>query len=259
MKNYLLSFLILTSFFACKKGQEDPSFSLRTRKARLAGEWKVKSKQDDSQVTQTSKTTLADNSVIGPNTSEYSINESWKNGTYSFSQIVPNSLPDTNYGGTVSTFNYIIKKDGTWSSELAFDYTVNIDLQGGNIKVTYYIKSEGVWNFMGKDQPNTKNKELVSLSAITKTTVKTTVYHNYNSAIDKTKTETIKEEFEPNETIEIWKLIALKNKELKAEINNKPKRNIVTKNETSPGSSQYDITEVNEVTDQKITIILQQE
>jgi len=38
------SFLLLgvCFLFACKKGEDDPAFTLRTRKARVAGEWRMK-------------------------------------------------------------------------------------------------------------------------------------------------------------------------------------------------------------------------
>src|SRR6185436_4431068 len=45
MKSAILRVFVLTMlvfFFGCKKGEEDPRISLRTRKARLAGEWRLK-------------------------------------------------------------------------------------------------------------------------------------------------------------------------------------------------------------------------
>lgn len=45
MKNYKIILLSLavfaTTFSACKKGEDDPALSLRSRKARVAGEWKM--------------------------------------------------------------------------------------------------------------------------------------------------------------------------------------------------------------------------
>ncbi|MDD4575741.1 MAG: hypothetical protein PHI36_04870, partial [Bacteroidales bacterium] len=45
MKNYKIILLLLavfaTTFSACKKGEDDPALSLRSRKARVAGEWKM--------------------------------------------------------------------------------------------------------------------------------------------------------------------------------------------------------------------------
>ncbi len=43
-KAQALSFFLMTLIFvSCKKGEEDPSFSLRTRKNRVVGDWKVSS------------------------------------------------------------------------------------------------------------------------------------------------------------------------------------------------------------------------
>jgi len=39
----LISLLSVFVFSECKKGEEDPLISLRTRKARVVGKWKIKS------------------------------------------------------------------------------------------------------------------------------------------------------------------------------------------------------------------------
>jgi hypothetical protein len=42
IKKTLLFFMIVFTMTTCKKGDEDPEISLRSRKARLTGEWKMK-------------------------------------------------------------------------------------------------------------------------------------------------------------------------------------------------------------------------
>ena len=41
MKNFLLLIIVITSLFSCKKYEEGPIFSLRTKKSRLVNEWKL--------------------------------------------------------------------------------------------------------------------------------------------------------------------------------------------------------------------------
>lgn len=41
MKKILIAFLVLGAVTACKKGENDPFLSLKSRKARITGEWKV--------------------------------------------------------------------------------------------------------------------------------------------------------------------------------------------------------------------------
>ena len=43
MKNLLLILALVAAFTSCKKGENDPFLSLKSRKGRLAGDWIVKS------------------------------------------------------------------------------------------------------------------------------------------------------------------------------------------------------------------------
>ena len=42
MKKILTIMLIVTAFVGCKKGEEDPIISLRSRDARITGTWELK-------------------------------------------------------------------------------------------------------------------------------------------------------------------------------------------------------------------------
>ena len=118
---------------SCKKGEEDPALSFKSRKARLSGEWMEK---DFSTNTPHIDTLLyiQDNYAIG--TSTYQIN------------------------------NIIINKDGTWESTSEYDY----QLDRLTVDALYLTKSKiaskssGTWSFLGKIKGDYKNKERIILS-----------------------------------------------------------------------------------------------
>lgn len=101
---------------SCKKGEGDPALSLRSRKARLAGEWTVSAGKGS----QTSGSTTI----------------TW---TYDGAQQIttyPSPLPQ---GTDKFTLTMTIEKDGTWTSTLT-DTDTNPDPN--------YVES-GTWNFTG--------------------------------------------------------------------------------------------------------------
>lgn len=89
----LASALVLGTFSSCKKGENDPAMSLKTRKARLTGEWKL----TDALILQ-----YEDGQKVGQTTYD---------GTH------------LNSNGDVSVFtlSYEFAKDGTYSSETVED------------------------------------------------------------------------------------------------------------------------------------------
>jgi hypothetical protein len=104
MKNKLkLALLVITStllFSNCKKGQEDPVFSLRTRKARLAGEWRMVS--GNASLTQLIAAEPPFNQNFAFNGTKATINETESGG------------PAIIYTATYN-LNLTIKKDGTFN------------------------------------------------------------------------------------------------------------------------------------------------
>lgn len=132
-----LSFLFVLS--ACKKGPDDPFISLRSRKARVVGDWKMKKGSNESS---------------DQNTSNTSNNQSTSSTTYNESSYttVSHFTSGTNTQDNTSTGSYSLKisfkKDGT------FDYS---EEQDGD---TYTAK--GTWNFTG-GVGSKKNKEQIVL------------------------------------------------------------------------------------------------
>ncbi len=127
--SFVFSTLIVlgvTTLTSCKKGENDPFLSLKSRKARISGEWKL---------------------VSGSETSSYS--------SSSFTSSSAATYTETSYISNGSTYAYsekmTINKDGTYKIEVTYD---------GDF---YTIK--GDWFFAGavKDL-DLKNKEAIVFS-----------------------------------------------------------------------------------------------
>lgn len=184
---------------SCKKGEDDPFLSLRSRKSRVAGDWTVESKSDTrTDLTNGSTTTITINGSDYTKTSNGFLSSTTK--------------------GTISVFTYTFEKDGKWNSVYELT-TVNTSGSGSSAittTTTKHIESSGIWNFLGKIG-DAKNKENMSVSKTyesERTTTKTENVILGTSTSESTQTDTYAE----NENVEIWKLTQLKNKELKAEM-----------------------------------------
>lgn len=132
---YIFFFIIAISFYSCKKGENDPFLSLRSRTNRLVGEWKVTMEEE-------SRTII---SSIGKST--YQMN---------FDGAIKNIIATNESEGTTSNFSfeytqtYTFKKDGTFLIKTSYPLYDKI--------------SEGTWNFLKKNKTEkTKNKECIYL------------------------------------------------------------------------------------------------
>lgn len=229
MKNISKSLLAIAvagvAFVAsCKKGEDDPSLSLRSRKSRVAGEWKVSS----------AETKMTTTGSAGTSTSSSTSTETWTGDTYkasessTYSSGGSSSSSTSTIDGTVETNTYTFEKDGTWKQNLKYTTTETEtdDVFGGQVKTTtvtnYTISKSGVWNFLGKVQDDTKNKEEMSVSTTSEdrsvTTTVTSVYTPTGGGTTTTTTSTSTDSdvdtYANNERAEIWKIKQLKNKEM---------------------------------------------
>ena len=133
----------------CKKGEEDPAISFRTRKGRLSGEWVMKS--GNASQTFLSATKPPFNQNFSFNGSKVELNETEAGG------------PAIIYTGAYNlTLN--VKKDG------AFNFRENF---AGSI-----LEANGHWNFERRSA-DAKNKEEVEFT-IDATTKGATIGHVFN-------------------------------------------------------------------------------
>jgi len=129
--NLVILLFCSIAFPGCKKGEGDPAISFRTRKARMVGEWRLKSGSAGLTHTKPGSPTLATGYVFDGSTAQASETEV--------------SGPPTIY---IFAFllNINIKKDGT------FILTENYG--------SYSLIASGTWNFTSGIGEN-KNKEEV--------------------------------------------------------------------------------------------------
>jgi hypothetical protein len=136
--------LVLTAnLSSCKKGENDPFLSLKSRKARVTGEWTVTKMEGTS-------STVDSSDPLSNTSSTTSYDGTTQTGTYTSGIIV---TPNTPFAYT-QTFTF--EKDGTFKM---------VQTAG-----TASYTMEGNWIFLGKN----KNAELAKKEAIMLTTTKET-------------------------------------------------------------------------------------
>jgi hypothetical protein len=153
-KTALLSLILIsaTLLFSCKKGENDPFLSLRSRKSRIVGEWKLQKGFEKSAFSY--NTSVQYNETSGSKTDE--------NGTINFTY----------------SMEYTFKKDGSYT----YSYT---ETPTGDKTTTR--KNEGRWTFLAKNNSGKfKNKERILL---TETLYSYTYDGNTSTNIESTPTD----------------------------------------------------------------------
>ena len=144
MKNtviLLLSALVIAgSFSGCKKGENDPFLSLRSRKSRLEGNWVIV-KEEVSETNINGSTTEIIQSV-------YDGKMKVTTTTTTVGALSTTVIDTVKY-----TVNFDIKKDGNYKIIAANENKIDI------------VTTEGTWLFLGKSKLNDlKNKEAILLT-----------------------------------------------------------------------------------------------
>lgn len=140
---------------SCKKGDNDPFLSLKSRKGRLSGDWSVSNFSTTTKHTNNSGvTTTTDSEFDGTTLTK----------TVSYSDNTPSST--STY--TFSDYSYTFNKDNTYKMTEAYTYTesdTTTVFGGESITTTVHtvtIESDGNWSFIGKQKGDFKNKERFS-------------------------------------------------------------------------------------------------
>ena len=194
MRTYIrsVSFLVLLIIIgiilsSCKKGDGDPFLSLRSRKARITGEWWVSSLTSTYSYTNKKYETSYD----GVN----------KKVVYTVKDTLINGVT-TNYSSTqafAGQTHIDLKKDGS--------YFYNETFQDVSTGQTVRIEINGLWYFMGGNKQNDfKNKELLALQ------VTDYVYHPYSGSDHTTL-------YQGNNTLDVYEIYQLKNDEVILKVN----------------------------------------
>jgi len=125
----------------CKKGENDPFLSLRSRKAKITGEWKLKS-----------------------GNSSYTYNDTTETITYHETKV--DVVYSTSDSGTIASVSISYTERWTINKDYSFKIIQN--------NFDYYIEYSGYWNFYYKDKElDLKNKEAIIFRVTSKKIVYT--------------------------------------------------------------------------------------
>jgi hypothetical protein len=177
--------LVASSITSCKKGENDPGLSFRSRKARLAGEWKMVSGEI--------KTTSID--ITGGTTTTTITTTTLTDTQMTESTSVNGGTPTTSTA-TITEWSFNIDKAGT--------YKMTQTLADGSNWTSTDI-TEGEWVFLGKNKTaELKNKEAIALN----TTSSSNSFTFGGTTSSSSYTE------DGWGSVEIWTIDQLKNKEM---------------------------------------------
>ena len=183
-KLFALASIVLAITFttsSCKKGENDPGISLRSRTSRLSGEWTLASSEYNSSY---SRTNITDSNDKYSSSTVTSYDGTTMNSTHSYTDKSWITGKDTTI---VSVSSYLYSKKLTINSDGTFNMeTVTID---NNTTTTR--KTEGGWTWVkANDNLELSNKESFVI-APTKTTSTYSTGESYTSTYEGVDSETI--------------------------------------------------------------------
>jgi hypothetical protein len=186
-----------STFTACKKGENDPFMSMKSRKARVAGEWTVSGSEGTEKETENFDSQGDSYTFVQTETSTYN---GVTNTTVATSVItnLTTAAAVTDSETTTSTYTetYSFDKEGTYVYTRLTTYS-----DGSSNK----SENEGTWSFLGKN----KTSDLKSKEAIMTSTTKVTT-----TSTDADGTSTVNVVNYDSMITQMFKIDQLKNKEM---------------------------------------------
>lgn len=246
-KAVLAALVVASSFTACKKGDEDPGFTLKSRKGRLSQEWKVANYSSEITSMQTNSPTSNESTVT---TTTYSGNTATLKQVSTTTTAGTVTITTLSATGTVTDHSFTFEKDGTWSSTEIVKYTSQTITEGGNtstnsIDQTSTTNSSGIWYFTGKNKSTEDKKAENLILATTRSQVKTELRPTQSGGFSQTFDVTTT--WANNENTAVWHLDRLAKDEIiaMAELNmteagtySETQGNITTSGPVGPDSSK---------------------
>lgn len=216
-QSVLAILVVASSITACKKGEDDPGLSLKSRKGRLSQAWTVSDYKSD--ITEISTSTGGSSTTTS--TTKTTTTISGTNATLEEVETVASagltSTTTTKYTGSVTSFKYSFEKDGTWTSENIIKWSSVTVTESGTttteaINITQTSIRSGNWSFIGKNKSTEdKNKENVLLSITKEQSKMEEVSTTGGGGSDRSD---ITETYANNEYTETWHLSRLAGDEL---------------------------------------------
>lgn len=218
MKKTMLAFLavgLLAATPSCKKGENDSFLSLKSRKARISGDWVISGYDYTRTYTQADGDTGSNTGVMSGDVITYT-NTFTSGGTTTTST-------STN---TVNEATYSFTKEGdftaVWNST-SVSTSTNSGFTTTNTTV-YTSTKTGDWSFIGKQKKTYKNKERLVLNTLNEVSSNQTtsvivddagIISPFTSTGDLDAWE---ENYASGEVAETWELDMLKGKEMVAKM-----------------------------------------
>lgn len=196
---------LLVAVPSCKKGANDPALSLKSRKARVAGEYTVSKYSNTTYNTWSTDPTTTVTDYAGSSSATVTTTS---NGT-----TTTETLP-------ISLYEYTFDKDGTWSMKYNYQSKNSYSTNTSDVveTVDHVTTNSGTWAFVGKTKDGYKNKERIQLSVLEDTdnwsnqTVTTNTI--YNTSTTSNTTGIYSNTYGALEYVMIYAIDMLKNKEM---------------------------------------------
>ncbi len=206
------------TFTSCKKGSGDPFLTLKSRKGRVAGEWKATKLEFKSNYTNSYSNNQGGSSTSSGN---FTLKIEGGNATYNSSENDNGDIMTENHSGT-GEYTITFEKDGTFKGKMSYyvSGTTNFDGNSINTKRNNTEERTGVWNFVGGQEKDFKNKERIMLSPLTLKGNTSTEYDITGAGIYSMKYDS-DDTFASGENAEIWVLGTLKGKLMEATMSGK--------------------------------------
>jgi len=212
----IFSILMLNN---CKKGENDPFFSIYSRKARVVADWDINAKSSvitevlndgqsakiDFQITGKTNVKELMDSINTPKDTTKERNGEVLEGYYHFNKD----------GSMEYVLHYNLVDDSTETDENTEETASRI------ITTIYKERHTGTWNFLGRVD-DYKNKERISMVWEDKYYSKNTIYKRevtdaegiQLSVVNASDFESHEEKYANGENAEVWEITQLKNKEI---------------------------------------------
>lgn len=214
-KAVLAALVVASSFTACKKGDEDPGFTLKSRKGRLSQEWKVANYSSEitdvttTNGTPTTTSTDVTTTTYSGNTATMKVVSTEAGGGFS-------ATTTTTTTGTVTDYSMVFEKDGTWSSTKIIKWTSETR-QGTTtdtypLDVTITTNASGIWYFTGKNKSTEDKKAENLVLSTTRSQVKSEF--RPTSSGGQSSTSDVTTTWANNENTEVWHLDRLAKDEI---------------------------------------------
>lgn len=215
MKKTLIALIglgLMVATPACKKGENDPAFSLSSRKSRVAGTYNL------DNWTSYTKTTDTDGVIV-----ETTVTMDNNDGTRVVKTTDGGESVTETRSITVNKASFTFTKDGTWEIEL--NTTTTWTEAGGGWIVEEYtytvvetMKQSGTWSFIGGESEEFENKERIIMSVkMSEGTNQTTTETLYTDGSTDTSPGNLfgnEEEYASGENTAVYSIDMLKGKEM---------------------------------------------